>query len=55
MYGNRDRCLFSINDERPIIEDAPDVWAYEFTSDSIESLDADFGYVTGCIFLRQIT
>jgi len=41
MYGNGGRCVFSIIDERPTIEDAPDASEFEFKSGSIESVDAD--------------
>jgi ATP-binding cassette subfamily B protein len=49
------RRVFSIIDEEPTIEDAPDASEYEFKGGQIECIDVDFSYVPGRKILRQNT
>jgi len=49
------RRVFSIIDEEPTVEDAPDASEYEFKGGHIECIDVDFSYVPGRKILRQNT
>jgi len=49
------RRVFSIIDEVPTVEDAPDASEYEFKGGHIECIDVDFSYVPGRKILRQNT
>jgi ABC-type multidrug transport system fused ATPase/permease subunit len=49
------RRVFSIIDEKPTVEDAPDASEYEFKGGHIECIDVDFSYVPGRKILRQNT
>jgi ATP-binding cassette subfamily B protein len=49
------RRVFTIIDEEPTVEDAPDASEYEFKGGHIECIDVDFSYVPGRKILRQNT
>jgi ATP-binding cassette subfamily B protein len=49
------RRVFSIIDEEPTVEDAPDASEFEFKGGHIECVDVDFSYVPGRKILRQNT
>jgi len=49
------RRVFSILDEVPVIQDAPDATEYEFKGGEIEFDDVDFSYVPGRKILRHNT
>jgi ATP-binding cassette subfamily B protein len=49
------RRVFSIIDEQPTVEDAPDATEYEFKGGHIECIDVDFSYVPGRKILRHNT
>jgi ATP-binding cassette subfamily B protein len=49
------RRVFSIIDEQPTVEDAPDATEYEFKGGRIQCIDVDFSYVPGRKILRHNT
>jgi ATP-binding cassette subfamily B protein len=49
------RRVFTILDEEPTVEDAPDAAEYEFKGGHIECIDVDFSYVPGRKILRGNT
>ncbi len=49
------RRVFSIIDEQPTVQDAPDATEYEFKGGHIECRDVDFSYVPGRKVLRHNT
>ncbi len=49
------RRVFTIIDEEPTVEDAPDASEFEFKGGHIECIDVDFSYVPGRKILRKNT
>jgi ATP-binding cassette subfamily B protein len=49
------RRVFTIIDEHPTVEDAPDATDYEFKGGNVQCIDVDFSYVPGRKILRHNT